>query len=182
MKKWMDEADKNDPMDISGPASVPDRKKIVTNGYAKVWGKISSFNNRRSVTAHVVRPLTDMNEYHFHFLEATAIHLYFTRGPSPAKIKADAAKGISAAGGAAGGAGENIGVDGRPLPHLSPIARRVYDTLSNTAQSREGLHVQHLATLLGLPVSDVYNASGELRSHGLIFDTVDDDTWALMEF
>ncbi|KAI1960293.1 Replication factor A protein 2 [Ophidiomyces ophidiicola] len=184
VKRWLDNADRNDgmedPMDTSESATRRSSKKeIVVNGYAKVWGKLGVYNNRRSVTAHVIRPLTNMDEYHCHFLEATAMHLYFTRGPPPSKDGAAATKDQGEIG--AGNTAGNMAITGKPLPHMSPIARKLYDTLSNTMQSREGLHAQHLAGLMHMPLSDVYKASEELQSHSLIFPTVDDNTWAILE-
>ncbi|WEW57359.1 Replication factor A protein 2 [Emydomyces testavorans] len=185
VKRWLDNADRpdgppGDPMDTGEPTTGHgDKKEIVTNGYAKVWGKLSSFNNRRSVTAHVIRPLTNMDEYHYHFLEATAIHLFFTRGPPPSKDQTGADK--RSAGQAANAAGD-AGTRGRSLPHMSPTARRLYDTLSNTLQHREGLHAQQLASQMNMALSDVYKAGEELLSLGLIYQTVNDDTWALMDF
>jgi replication factor A2 len=50
--------------------------------YLRVFGRLKAFNNKRHVVAHIIRPITDYNEVSYHLLEATAVHLYFTRGPS----------------------------------------------------------------------------------------------------
>ncbi|EEP75469.1 predicted protein [Uncinocarpus reesii 1704] len=176
VKRWLDRSDgmQADPMDTDSAATKrPDKNQIVTNGYVKVWGKLSSYsNNRRSVTAVVIRPLTSMDEYHCHFLEATSIHLYFTRGPPPNKDKPEAGKGQ----------GSGMTVTGKPLPALSPMGTKLYEALSNTLQSREGLHVQQLASMLNASTSDVRKTCDELAEQGLIFTTVDEFTWAVMEF
>jgi len=59
-----------------------DRKAATKEGeYLRVFGRLKAFNNKRHVAAHVIRPITDYNEGQYHLLEATAVHLYFTRGP-----------------------------------------------------------------------------------------------------
>ncbi|KKZ66845.1 hypothetical protein EMCG_07450 [[Emmonsia] crescens] len=177
VKLWLEKNAVNptgDDMD-TGDAPRPSESEIQVNGYAKVWGKLNNFNNRRNFVAHVIRPITSMDEYHCHFLEATAIHLYFTReqagGQQGEKPLADAANAAGA---------DPLG--GKALPPMSPLARKVYETLSNTPQSNEGLHVQNLASLMGLPVGEVYKGGEELLSHALIFPTVDDNTWAILEY
>ncbi|KAK2763319.1 replication factor A protein 2 [Arachnomyces sp. PD_36] len=192
VKQWLDEdtaqAIGDDMMDIGNndpKSSKP--QQVVLNGYARVFGKMKSFNNKRHVGAHVIRPLMDLNEVHCHLLEATAIHLYFTRGPPPtAGGDANAQGGAAAAGGAAAGAGAGAAagataMGGNVLQGVSPTARKLYQTLANTTQSQDGLHVQHLAADMGLPVADVYKASEELLTNGLIFTTIDENTWAILE-
>ncbi|ODH47762.1 hypothetical protein GX48_06098 [Paracoccidioides brasiliensis] len=159
-------------------AAHPSESEIQVNGYAKVWGKLNNFNNRRNFVAHVIRPITNMNEYHCHFLEATAIHLYYTRGP-PGGQQGD--KPVAGTAPAVGGGGGST-FAGRVLPPLSPLARKVYETLSDTPQSNEGLHVQNLAALMGLSAGEVFKGGEELLSNGLIFPTVDDNTWAILEY
>lgn len=51
-----------------------------TNQFVRVLGEIKSFNNKRSVTAAAIRPLTDHNEYLFHQLEVIYVHLQLSKG------------------------------------------------------------------------------------------------------
>ena len=118
-------------------------------------------------------------EITYHLLEATYVHLYFIRGPLD-QIKAEgggANDGVSYGGG--GDAGMN---NGGQMPNVSVAAKRVYQTLKNSPQNNEGLHVQNIAALVGMNVPDVRKAGDELLSHSMIFTTVDDDTWAVLEF
>ena len=73
-------------------------------------------------------------------------------------------------------------MNGRQMPNVSPGARRVYGALKTTPQNNEGLHVQNIAATLGMQIADVMKAGDELLSHGMIFTTVDDNTWAILEF
>ena len=152
--------------------------KLVENAYCRVWGRLKAFNNKRHVGAHVIRPITDYNEINYHLLEATAVHLFFTRGPPPSAT--DGQNGTRTPNGAA--AVQDTIMNGRQMPQMSPLARRLYNALKETPQSNEGLHVQMLSSQLGAGVNDVYKAAEELIGTGLIFTTVDDNTWAILEF
>lgn len=167
-------------MDVDGNA--PSKPKLVENEWARVWGRLKAFNNKRHVGAHVIRPIADKMEIQYHLLESTYVHLYFSKGDLAAikQEQAGTANGDQeqAGYGGAGGGGEA----GKTLPNVSMNARRVYQTLRSSPQNNEGLHVQHLASAMGMNLADVRKAGDELLSHSMIFTTVDDDTWALLEF
>ncbi|KAJ5638638.1 hypothetical protein N7528_001028 [Penicillium herquei] len=172
VKKWVDSATA-DSMDVDDPNG------IHTKGYVRVYGSIKSFGNKRYVGAHSIRPVTDINEFLCSMLEATASHLFFTRGPPG-----------GAAGGAAGGAGGDAAmVDyGGPPAHnkalqkMSPFARDIYNLLRTEPQDDTGLHLQVVANKLGLPPTDVARAGEELLNAGVIFSTLDEQTWAILDY
>ena len=70
---------------------------------------------------------------------------------------------------------------GPKLPNLSLTARKVFQCLRTSPQSNEGLHMQHVAAQTGMDVQEVFRGGDELLGHGLIFTTVDDNTWAVLE-
>jgi len=150
------------------------KAKLVENAYCRVWGRLKAFNNKRHVGAHVIRPITDYNEINYHLLEATAIHLFFTRGPPPSAVS-----GQNSANMAPGGA---TGATDSREPSMSPMARRVYKYLKESPQSNEGLHVQMIASALHAEVGAVYKAADELLGLSLIFTTVDENTWAILDY
>jgi replication factor A2 len=171
VKQWIDsDTTASDP----GVAEDMNKAKLVENAYCRVWGKLKAFNSKRHVGAHIIRPITDYNEIHYHLLEATAVHLFFTNGPPTLK---DGQQNGGKANGVAGGNEMN----GRSMPNMGPLARRVYNALKETPQSNEGLHVHMLASKLQAEVNDVYKAAEELIGIGLIFTTVDESTWSLLE-
>lgn len=179
VKQWVDgEAANQDDMDTFDPQ----KPKLVENGYCRVWGRMKAFNGKRHVGAHVIRPITDFNEVNYHLLEATAIHLYFTRGPPAAPGQNGQANGMGMGMGPAtntgNGSAKNI-VNGKEMPAVSPNAWKIYCGIRDT-ESNEGLHAQMLASQLGMQVADVYKGAEELVSGGYIYTTVDDDTWAAM--
>lgn len=175
VKKWVDTDSSTDD---------PQKSRLVENEYARVWGRLKAFNNKRHVGAHVIRPVLDKMEITHHLLEATYVHLYFTRGPLE-QASGSASKGADGLGqeqGMDGGVGSNEAMNGRPIPNVTLGARRVYQTLANSLQNNEGLHVQNIAASLQMTVQDVMKAGDELLSHSMIYTTVDDNTWALLEF
>jgi replication factor A2 len=178
VKQWIDgEAANQDDMDTFDPQ----KPKLVENGYCRVWGRMKEFGERRHVGAHVIRPITDFNEVNYHLLEATAIHLYFTRGPPAASGQNGQANGMEndSTANAGNGSAKNV-INGKEMAAVSANAWKIYCGIKDTG-SNEGLHAQMIASQLGLQVADVYKGAEELVSAGYIFTTVDDDTWAALE-
>jgi replication factor A2 len=156
-------------------ADTDSKPKLVEDGYCRVWGKLKAFNNKKHVGAHVIRPVTDYNEINYHLLDATAIHLFFSRGPldtgkGQAGVKAN--ENVSAA--------QDMLSNGQALPSMSGGARNLLQALKSTP-SNEGLHVQFLAKQMRTNTNEVQRAAEELIGLGLIFTTVDEHTWALLE-
>ncbi|KAG5998033.1 hypothetical protein E4U43_002512 [Claviceps pusilla] len=181
VKKWID-VDKQDDSNA----------EFELDSHVRVWGRLKSFSNKRHVGAHVIRPVTDFNEVNYHLLEATYVHLFYTKGPL----------GQQQGGGGAGGAnGDSMFVDGggygienggggggngagQALSKLSgcgPLARKVFKVIDD-APGNEGIHLNVITSALKLSVRDVLSASDELLGQGLIYPTVDDETWAILEY
>jgi replication factor A2 len=171
-KLWVD-------MDAAEQSNI-NRPKLSEGAYCRVWGMIKTAGNKRYIGALIIRPIEDYNEISYHLLEATVVHLYFTRGPL-----GDAGQKANAAGATAqsGQQDSYTGAAGHPdiLRSVSPIARKVYDCLRETEQSNEGLHSQDIAARLGLDPPVVAQAGDELLEVGVIYTTTDDATWAILE-
>ena len=151
------------------------KPQLALNAYARVWGRLKLFGDKRHVGAHVIRPIADYNEIQYHLLEATAVHLFFARGP-PDSLN----KGVEQDGGGGEQAAEFAGA--RALPsNLSPLARRVYKVLETTPQGNEGLHMHDIASRLGVETVDVQQSGDELLNFGIIYTTEDDHTWAILD-
>ena len=185
MKVWPD-TDSHLAASGMDTAHGSNKPRLVENAYARVWGRLKAFNDKRHVGAHVMRPVVDYNEIQYHLLEATYVHLYFTRGP-PEQF-ANAGQGaLNASGGQHqhqqqdGGGYADPAVPGVSLSALSEPARRVYQTLRSEPQNNEGLHVQNIATKLGMQVNEVLKAGDELVGQGKIYTTIDDNTWAILD-
>ncbi|KAH8809115.1 hypothetical protein F5884DRAFT_858618 [Xylogone sp. PMI_703] len=152
--------------------------------YVRVLGPLKMFNEKRSVAAHIMRPVTDFNEINMHLLEATAVHLFFTRGP-PYTLKGakteDSGEGMFVGGYGGAPAGGDSAANRLPR-NTSTAARRVFTLLQAAPQNNEGLHVHNIAAQLSMPPNEVFKAGDELLGNGLIYTTVDDETWAVLEY
>jgi len=154
------------------------KSKVVDNSYVRVWGRLKSFGNKRHVGAHVIRPISDHNEINYHLLEATVVHLYFSRGPpSGGKGGTNSTNGqqdVHTGNGGGSGTGDALPAG------LSATAKKVYNCLATTPQSNEGLHEQDIAARLNMNVADITAGGDQLLELGLIYTTVDDHTWAIL--
>lgn len=179
VKKWID-VDKQDEADPG----------YELDSYVRVWGRLKSFSNKRHVGAHVIRPVEDINEVNYHLLEATYVHLYFSRGPL-GQNGAAGADGDSmfvdgdGYGGGAGGAGAGAGSGGQlpsKLSGCSALAKKMYNFMNNSPGGNEGIHLNVITNSTGMSVRDVLTGADELLGQGLIYTTVDDETWAILEY
>ena len=170
VKQWVD----SDAIDQPSPSKA----KIIENAYCRVWGKLKSFHDRKHVGAQIIRPVEDYNEVSYHLLEATYVHLHYTRGP----LVAAGGEGAAVVNGQApqqtGGAFSYGGVD---LSSYSSAAKKVFKYLVEAPQTNEGLHQQAIAAAVGLDTGEVARAGDDLLAGGLIYTTVDDQTWAVLE-
>lgn len=173
VKKWVD-ADK---VEDSNPQYQPDQ-------YVRVWGRLKSFNQKRHVGAHFIRAVEDFNEVNYHALEATYVHLYYTKGPLGGE-----GGGQQQGGDGNAGAGDSMFVDSTgngetnaKLGACGPNARKTYNFLSNAAGGNEGVHLNLITNGTGLSTRDVLGAADELLSQGLVYTTVDDETWAILDY
>ncbi|KAI0546066.1 replication protein A, subunit RPA32 [Xylaria curta] len=168
VKQWLD-ADKS--------AEENATPAIAEEEYVRVWGRLKSFSNKRHIGAHVIKPVRDYNEIHYHMLEAGYVHLFFTRGGPPGG-------GDGGAVGGGDGGGDSMFVDqGDDARYrgYGAKARRMYDYLQRSGNPTEGIHMQVIARETGMTIQDVMAAAEELLSHGTIYTTMDDETYAILD-
>lgn len=156
--------------------------------YVRVTGPIKSANNKRSVFCHDIREVSDYNQVNYHLLESTYVHLYFTRGPLGGQGGAANTDGDSMfvdGGEYGGGAGDAAAAGGQAPSKLSGCtanARKMFNFMNNTPGGNEGIHLNVVTNSTGMALRDVLNAADELLGQGLIYTTVDDETWAILEY
>ncbi|TLS29022.1 hypothetical protein PpBr36_01754 [Pyricularia pennisetigena] len=149
------------------------------DSYVRIWGKLKAFNNRRHVGALFVRPVEDFNEVNYHMLEVAYVHL-------------DAVRQSSGGGGGAGAGGEEsmfvdnysagVGSTASKAANCSISAQRLFNHLQNASGHNEGQEANFIARAINMSVRDVEAAADELLSAGLIYPTVDDHTWAVLDY
>ncbi|KAK7956074.1 replication factor A2 [Apiospora aurea] len=175
VKQWLD-ADKQD--DTS-------KQAFALDSYVRVWGRLKSFNNKRHVGAHVIKPVADYNEVQYHLLEATYCHLFFTKS-APGGGGGDGS-------GANGGGNDSMFVDGGNgaggdvpmndgLRMVSARARQVYNWLSNSEGGNEGVHANIISQAMKISIGEVLKCGEELTSAGVTYTTIDDDTFAILDY
>lgn len=172
VKKWIDAEKQSDSATDPG---------CEVDAYVRVWGRLKSFSNKRHVGAHVIRAVTDFNEVNYHMLEATYVHLFFTQ-KDPNQAAGGAADGDSMfVDGGAGYAGGNALASSK-LTGCTDLAKKMYNYINNSAGGNEGVHLNVVTNQTGLSVREALSASDELLGQGLIYTTVDDETWAILEY
>ncbi|KAI0387859.1 replication protein A, subunit RPA32 [Hypomontagnella monticulosa] len=165
VKQWLD-PDKQDDSTRAGA--------FQEEQYVRVWGRLKSFGNKRHVGAHVIKPVTDFNEVNYHLLEATYVHLFFTRGGMEAVHT-----------GGDGNAAEDDSMfvennDAAFLKSASFHAKKMYQYL-NQSKSNEGVNMHVIAKDTGMTIQEVMTAAEELLGSGKVYTTLDDETFALLE-
>ena len=130
----------------------------------------------------MVRPVNDYNEIQYHLLEATAVHLHFSRGPIEAIRQAKGGANGTSYGGANGAShGATIGGLPAAISGASTNAKKVYQCIKEAPQVNEGVHMQEIATRLGMDFDVVARCGEELGNLGAVYTTVDDQTWAILD-
>ncbi|KAF4513427.1 hypothetical protein G6O67_000700 [Ophiocordyceps sinensis] len=167
VKKWID-ADKHDEAEPG----------FDVDSHVRVWGRLKSFSNKRHVGAHVIRPVANYNEVNYHLLEATYVHLFFTRGAPGGAATADS---MFVDGGAAHGH-DAVAQMPSKLSSCSAAAKKMFNFMNDTPGGNEGVHLNVITSTVGMSVRDALTAADELLGQGLIYTTVDDETWAILEY
>ncbi|KAL8407876.1 hypothetical protein RB594_006615 [Gaeumannomyces avenae] len=173
VKKWIDSQSMTD----TDPAELH-----PLDSFVRVWGKLKHLQDRRHVGATFMRNVDDFNEVSYHMLEAAYVHLYF----------ANAKPGAEAGGG--GGGEDSMFVDSYGDSHggggggaakakgCSANAQRIFGYMQNQAAGNDGMEAHVISKGIGMPVNTVLAAADELVTQGLIYTTLDDQTWAILDY
>ncbi|KAK0620386.1 hypothetical protein B0T14DRAFT_567137 [Immersiella caudata] len=177
VKKWVD-AERAD----SGATA-----QFAPDTYVRVFGRLTQFSGKKHVGAHFIRTIEDFNEVNYHLLDATYVHLYLTKG---------AAGGGGGGGGGVGGdaAGDGMFVDGgngaarqsaggpARLKMCGRNAQSLFAYMQRMAAGDEGCNIHAISQGMGMSTRDVMAAADELLGHGMIYTTLDDETWAVLDY
>ena len=133
------------------------------------------------VSAHLIRPVKDHNEVNYHMLESTYVHLYLTK-PAAQNGGADGDNIFVNDGSGYSGGGANNPAHNSKLSGCSEQARKMHNFMNSAPGGNEGIHLNVITNSTKMPVRDVRSAADELLGQGLIYTTVDDETWAILEY
>lgn len=184
VKKWVDaERDGDD-----------DGSRFAEDQYVRVWGRLKRFNNKNHVGAHFIRAVEDYNEVNYHLVEAAYVHLYITKGPPVPGGGGDAAQQQRQQAGAGGdsmfvddgygtgGGGGGDDTSQQKLARTSAAAKKVFNYLEHSPGGNEGVNVHVIAQGTHMSAREVFAAMEELSQGGLVYTTIDDSTFAILEY
>ncbi|KAK1776081.1 hypothetical protein QBC45DRAFT_382078 [Copromyces sp. CBS 386.78] len=190
VKKWVDSEAQGEGENGSGAGAIgPD-------AFVRVWGRLKSLGGKKHISANFIRQIEDFNEVNYHLLEATYVHLFFSKGASAAggvkqegggdNMFVDQGYGAGAGGGdvAMGGAGPgggNSAMQAR-LATCSRNAQTICNFINNSPGGTEGVNLHVIAQGTRMNVRDIVNAADELLGQGIIYTTQDDETWAILDY
>ncbi|KAK3502609.1 hypothetical protein B0T13DRAFT_461171 [Neurospora crassa] len=190
VKKWVDSEAQGGEDGGSGAGA------IAPDAFVRVWGRLKSLGGKKHVSANFIRQIEDFNEVNYHLLEATYVHLFFTKGApgSGGGAKQEGGggdnmfvdQGYGAGGGdvAMGGAGPgggNSAMQAR-LATCSRNAQIMCNFINNSPGGTEGVNLHVIAQGTRMSVRDITNAADELLGQGIIYTTQDDETWAILDY
>ena len=151
----------------------------------RVIGQLRSFNNTKNIVAFSILPVTNYNEYTFHFLEVMRTHLRHTKGPVPSAAGA-APLGVAAS--AMGGAAVPVGGCGGGMPGAGFAAMPAGDSVQEVvlkffqtkgeASGDAGCTIHDAAAALGVngvTADQVRSHVDNLVNEGHLYSTIDDD-------
>ncbi|RPA82816.1 replication protein A, subunit RPA32 [Ascobolus immersus RN42] len=167
---------------INPEAEAPKNPELEEGRYARVTGALKPAGGKRFVAGTTLRLVTDMNEINYHFLEAVAVHLHYTRGPVDQFMAGGGARkavtsGVDVAMGGMGGGGGS----GASFAGLSRHAATVLQFIKNE-NNNEGVAVEQISVRTKLGLSEVLKAKDELVNEGRAFTTVDENHIAPMDY
>ena len=149
----------------------------LENSYVRVTGQLKSFHNKRHVGAHAIRPVKDHNEVIFHQLEATAVHLYHTRGPPGGPNHSASYGHAEPMDGVVHTNTRTAGFKQAPdqFANLNPLQRQIMMFVHSAPPTNEGVHVQNIAQGIQASSGSVLQAVEQLTTDGMLYTTIDDD-------
>lgn len=68
------------------------------------------------------------------------------------------------------------------LSGCSAQAKKMFNFMNNTPGNNEGINLNIIMSSTGMSVRDVLTGADDLLGQGLIYTTVDDETWAILEY
>ncbi|KAI8645892.1 hypothetical protein BD408DRAFT_411222 [Parasitella parasitica] len=151
VRKWIEPSET--------PEEADARRTLLVDTYVRVNGRLNSYNNRISVVAHSMRPVTDFNEINYHFLDAIQTHFLFVKPGSSAHFRRNDAMQID---------GSN---DSNSISDLVSQAIKEYDnspegaSIEKIIQKFQGLHTE----------SEIRDTIEFLMDDGQCYSTIDPD-------
>lgn len=147
----------------------------------RVVGNLRSFNDKKSVVAFQLIPVTDFNEVTFHYLNVIATHLRFTKQPgnnTPAKVPG----ATSTFGQPQAQATQMQGVpqmqsmDDAKTGQFTAVQHNILQVFKTGGDDETGLSVDALFTAMpNVPQAQIREALSFLSDEGHLYTTIDEN-------
>ncbi|KAJ1656709.1 Replication factor A protein 2 [Dispira simplex] len=157
-----------------------EEEHIADNTYVRVVANVRFFANKCQVYISKIKPVTDMNEITFHFLNAIHTHLELTRGSAPQAPGKTAGMdfGLSKDNPyqAASATAMSFGGDNTGNLGFTPIQDKVLQLAQNYMDRDEGVHINVICQQLrnAFSPTEVQQTVEWLSNEGHLYNTVDD--------
>jgi len=173
VKKWVDQ-DQDD-------GEQERRAQLKEGVVVRVVGQLRSFNHTKNIVAYSIQPITDFNEYTFHFLEVVHTHLRHTKGAVPSGVPAAGAAPLPGAPATGAAPTAGAGMYAAPLAQaagasLSDLVLKFFQTKGEASDM--GCTIQEAASALssnGVGMERVKELVDDLVNEGHLYSTIDDD-------
>lgn len=166
--------------------SDDDSDSTLSSGtYVRVVGNLRAFNDKKSVVAFQLIPVTDFNEVTFHYLNVIATHLRFTKQPgnnTPAKIPGATTSTFGQAQAQpmqmmnTGGVPQMGGLEDAKNGQFTPVQQQILQVFKTGGDDETGLSVDALFSAMpNVPQAQIREALGFLSDEGHLYTTIDEN-------
>ncbi|RKO99044.1 hypothetical protein CXG81DRAFT_7924, partial [Caulochytrium protostelioides] len=166
--------------EAGGAASGTAVETIATGMYVSIVGTLRESEGRKNMTTNLIKPVTQMDQLTFHFLQAVLEHQIARKGlPALRGAKATDAGAGGAYGQAQVVTAESVDQQENLWSALDPVQRRVLTFArqqeSTGSMADSGTHIDEVIMHLRAHHSadEVRNAVARLSTEGVIYATID---------
>lgn len=178
MKQWIN-ADE-------GEGDSARRAQISENMYVTAVGTLRAFQDKRTITAYSVQPVTDHNAVTHHFLDCVYVHLQNTKGPLQGTSGASGAAVVGQTFGApaqqgaaaAGGLGAKQALSAGGGETTNPVQEVVQQCFASAGDDDAGLsmaEVTRMAGEKGIKADEVQKMVAFMAAEGHLYSTIDEN-------
>ncbi|KAI5965297.1 RFA2 [Candida pseudojiufengensis] len=155
IRKWIDE---NTTCDIE-----LEKHNEFKDKYVSVSGSLKLYNNNKSVSNALIRPIEDSNQIIYHYLNAIYIHLQ-SQGVN---LASSAVKGENSNNNGVGNGNDNGQMF---VGDNMPMTERILEFIKDQSKSmQEGVNIEYICRKLEIPPNDGKRYCNELIEDGKIY-------------
>lgn len=160
-----------------------EKNGIVEGAYVRVLGSLKTFGSKKYINTNLMRPVSSPAEIYFHLLEAMTVTLIWERGPParPGQTPQELMSKNNAAASNTAYSTQPTVVSNDQFSHLPNLHRLIIAFMRSQPPHDEGVHVSAIARAVGGDAVTISDAVDKLMDDGLVFATVDDSHFKLID-